>query len=78
MKLKANQVEALKKIADAGKAGLPLKDVHFRVRDVLCAAGLAQVTTTKKSGDVLTVTAEGRKAIKDAEKASKAKALVPA
>lgn len=68
MKLKANQVEALKKIADAGKAGLPLKDVHFRVRDLFYAGGLAQITVIKKV-ERLTITADGRKALKAAEKA---------
>jgi hypothetical protein len=72
MKLKANQIADLEKIAAAEKPGLPEKQVHFRVRAVLTSAGLIKATD-KKGVVTLTITAEGRKALKAA-----AKALAPA
>lgn len=75
MKLNANQIAALKKIAEAPKSGLPMTAVHFQTRTVLDTLKLITISD-RKGVKMITITAEGRKQLKNAEKAAKATAAV--
>lgn len=72
--MKPKTQQALESIAQAGKDGVAVKSVHWRVRDSLIADDFVKVTLRKVKGsepiELLVATAEGKKALKAAQKSA--------
>ena len=67
--MSTKQIEAMDKLVEAKAAGLELKDIHHKTREVLVANGWAQIKTTKKSVKIA-ATPEGKKTLKALLKAA--------